>query len=148
MKKRNTTMIELVYQTLAKIGFSHPLHPAMTHIPMGMIIGGFLFAVGSAAMKKDDLAMAAHYCYTLALIFVLPTMMLGYMDWQYKFDGEWNGLILTKIILAVMLTIMLGITYFYGKNVKVDIKQKLILYVICFAIALGIGFIGGELQYG
>ena len=141
-------MIELVYQTLAKIGFSHPLHPAMTHIPMGMIIGGFLFAVGSAVMKKDDLAMAAHYCYTLALIFVLPTMILGYMDWQYKFDGEWNRLILTKIILAVMLTIMLGITFFYGKNVKVDIKQKLILYVICFAIALGIGFIGGELQYG
>jgi len=57
-------------------------------------------------------------------------------------------LILTKIILAVMLTIMLGITFFYGKNKQVDIKQKLILYVICFAIALGIGFIGGELQYG
>ena len=141
-------MIDLAYQTLAKMGYSHPLHPAMTHIPMGMIIGGFLFAVGSAVMKKDDLAMAAHYCYTLALIFVLPTMMLGYMDWQYKFDGEWSRLILTKIILAVMLTIMLVITYFYGKNVKIDIKQKLIFYVICFGIALGIGFIGGELQYG
>jgi uncharacterized membrane protein len=141
-------LIDLVYQELAKIGYSHPLHPAMTHIPMGMIIGGFLFAVGSAVMKKDDLAIATHYCYTLALIFVLPTMMLGYMDWQYKFDGEWNRLILTKIIMAVMLTIMLGITFFYGKNVKVDIKQKLILYVICFGIALGIGFIGGELQYG
>jgi uncharacterized membrane protein len=141
-------MIKLVYQTLAKIGYSHPLHPAMTHIPMGMIIGGFLFAVGSAVIKKDDLAIAAHYCYTLALIFVLPTMMLGYMDWQYKFDGEWNHLILTKIILAVMLTIMLVITFFYGKNVKVDIKQKLILYVSCFGIAMGLGFIGGELQYG
>jgi uncharacterized membrane protein len=141
-------MIELVYQTLAKFGYSHPLHPAMTHIPMGMIIGGFLFAVGSAVMKKDDLAKAAHYCYTLALIFVLPTMILGYMDWQYKFDGEWNRLILTKIILAVMLTLMLGITFFYGKNVKVDIKQKLIFYVICFVIAMGLGFIGGELQYG
>ena len=141
-------MIDLVYQTLAKMGYSHPLHPAMTHIPMGMIIGGFLFAAGSVVMKKDDLAKAAHYCYTLALIFVLPTMMLGYMDWQYKFDGEWSRLILTKIILAVMLTIMLVITYFYGKNVKIDIKQKLIFYVICFGIALGIGFIGGELQYG
>ena len=141
-------MIEPVYQTLAKIGFSHPLHPAMTHIPMGMIIGGFLFAVGFTVIKKDDLAIASHYCYTLALIFVLPTMMLGYMDWQYKFDGEWSRLILTKIILAVMLTIMLVITYFYGKNVKIDIKQKLIFYVICFGIALGIGFIGGELQYG
>jgi uncharacterized membrane protein len=141
-------MIELVYQTLAKFGYSHPLHPAMTHIPMGMIIGGFLFAVGSTVMKKDDLAIAAHYCYTLALIFVLPTMMLGYMDWQYKFDGEWNRLILTKIILAVMLTLMLLVTFFYGKNVKVDIKQKLIFYVICFVIAMGLGFIGGELQYG
>jgi uncharacterized membrane protein len=141
-------MIEFVYQTLAKIGYSHPLHPAMTHIPMGMIIGGFLFAVGSAVIKKDDLAIVAHYCYTLALIFVLPTMMLGYMDWQYKFDGEWNHLILSKIILAVMLTIMLVITFFYRKNVKVDIKQKLILYVICFGIAMGLGFIGGELQYG
>ncbi len=115
---------------------------------MGMIIGGFLFAVGSVVMKKDDLAKAAHYCYTLALIFVLPTMMLGYMDWLYKFDAEWNRLILTKIILAVMLTVMLVITFFYGKNVKIDIKQKLILYGICFAIAMGLGFIGGELQYG
>jgi uncharacterized membrane protein len=141
-------MIEFVYQTLAKIGYSHPLHPAMTHIPMGMIIGGFLFAVGSVMMKKDDLAIAAHYCYTLALIFVLPTMMLGYMDWQYRLEAEWNGLILTKIILALMLTIMLIITFFYGKNVNVDIKQKLILYVICFGIAMGLGFIGGELQYG
>jgi uncharacterized membrane protein len=141
-------MIEFIYQTLPKIGYSHPLHPAMTHIPMGMIIGGFLFAVGSVVIKKDDLAKAAHYCYTLALIFVLPTMMLGYMDWQYKFEAEWNRLILTKITLALMLTAMLVITFFYGKNVKVDIKQKLILYVICFAVAMGLGFIGGELQYG
>ena len=141
-------MIELVYQTLSKIGYSHPLHPAMTHIPMGMIIGGFLFAVSSAVMRKDDLAKAAHYCYTLSLIFVFPTMLLGYMDWQYKFDGEWSRLILTKIILAVMLTMMLSITFFYGKNVNVDMKKKLLLYVICFTIAMGLGFIGGELQYG
>ena len=141
-------MIEFVYQTLSKLGYSHPLHPAMTHIPMGMIIGGFLFAVGSVAMKKDDLAIAAHYSYMLALIFVLPTIVLGYMDWQYKFDAEWNGLILTKIILASMLTIMLVITFFYGKNGKVDVKKKLILYGICFAIAMGLGFVGGELQYG
>ncbi|MGD2029642.1 MAG: hypothetical protein PVG86_06850 [Desulfobacterales bacterium] len=40
-------MIEFIYLTLATIGYSHPLHPAMTHVPMGMIIGGFLFAIGS-----------------------------------------------------------------------------------------------------
>ena len=141
-------MIDFIYQTLAKLGYSHPLHPAMTHIPMGMIIGGFLFAAGSVVMKKDDLAKAAYYCYTLALIFVLPTMMLGYMDWQYRLEAEWNRLILAKIILALVLTAMLVTSFFYGKNEQVDIKQKLIFYVICFGIAMGLGFIGGELQYG
>jgi len=49
-------MIDFIYQTLARIGFSHPLHPAITHIPMGMVIGGFLFAAASFVFKKDDLA--------------------------------------------------------------------------------------------
>jgi uncharacterized membrane protein len=141
-------MIEFIYQTLAKMGYSHPLHPVMTHIPMGMIMGGFLFALGSVAMKKNDLAIAAHYSYTMALIFVLPTMTLGYMDWQYKLEAEWSGLILTKIILALVLAGVLVVTFFYGKNMKVDVKKKLILYGICFVIAMGLGFIGGELQYG
>lgn len=141
-------MIEYIYQTLAKIGFSHPLHPAITHIPMGMIIGGFLFAAGAIVMKKDDLAATAHYCFTLALLFTPPTMILGYMDWQYKFDAEWSNLISAKFILAGLLTVMLTVSYFFGRNPAVDIKRKLILYAVCLAIATGLGFTGGELQYG
>ena len=141
-------MIEFIYHTLASMGFNHPLHPVMTHIPMGMIIGGFLFGLTAAVVKKKDLAKAAHYCYTLALIFVLPTMVLGYMDWQYKFDGEWTGLILAKIILAFALTGMLGVTFVLGRNDRTDMKKKLIAYAVCLVIATGLGFIGGELQYG
>jgi uncharacterized membrane protein len=141
-------MIDFIYNTLAAVGFSHPLHPAMTHIPMGMIIGGFLFALTAAVMNQKDLAKTAHYCFTLALIFVLPTMILGYMDWQYKFDGEWNVLIVTKIILAFILTGMLVVTFIMGRNERVDLKKKLIVYAFCLMIATGLGFTGGELQYG
>ena len=37
-------MIESIYQILAKIGYSHPLHPPATHLPAGLIIGAFIFA--------------------------------------------------------------------------------------------------------
>jgi uncharacterized membrane protein len=38
-------MIESIYQTLAKIGYTHPLHPPATHLPAGLIIGAFIFAL-------------------------------------------------------------------------------------------------------
>ena len=35
-------MTEAIFEFLGRIGFTHPLHPAMTHIPMGMVmtVGG------------------------------------------------------------------------------------------------------------
>jgi len=146
--ERGVIMIEFIYQTLAQFGFRHPLHPAITHIPMGMVMGGFLFALASLVLKKDDLARTAHYCYTLALVFVLPTMLLGYMDWQQKFDAEWSNLILAKFILAFLFSGLLVAAFFTGKKSDVSIPKKLILYGICLLLATGLGFVGGEIQYG
>jgi len=38
-------MIEFIYQTLTKFGYTHPLHPTLTHVPIGLVIGAFLFAL-------------------------------------------------------------------------------------------------------
>jgi uncharacterized membrane protein len=140
-------MIDFIYLTLKNLGFSHPLHPAITHIPMGMVIGGFLFALASFLLKKEELTQTAHHCYTLALIFVLPTMILGYMDWQYKFDAEWSALILVKIILAVVFCGLLLAAYFSGKNKQMDVKI-ITIYGLCLVNAIALGFMGGEIQYG
>jgi uncharacterized membrane protein len=141
-------MINFIYELLATIGFKHPLHPAITHIPMGMIMGGFFFALVSLFKKNESLATAAHYCFTLALIFVLPTMIAGFMDWQYKFDAEWSGIILTKLILAFVLVALLIVTFLQGRKPEADIRRLVILYAVCFVTAIGLGFMGAELQYG
>jgi uncharacterized membrane protein len=141
-------MIAFIYETLAQFGFRHPLHPAITHIPMGMVMGGFLFALASFVLKKEDLVQTAHYCFTLALIFVLPTMLLGYMDWHYKFDAEWSNLILAKIILAFVFCGLLLWAVITGSKKEAPIEKRLILYGICLAAATGLGFMGGEIQYG
>jgi len=36
-------MIELFYQVLGRMGYTHPLHPTLTHIVVGMVMGAFLF---------------------------------------------------------------------------------------------------------
>lgn len=141
-------MIDFIYETLGSIGFHHPLHPAITHLPMGMVMGGFLFALIALVLNKEALALSAHYCYTVALVFVLPTMLLGYMDWQHKFGGEWGPIILTKIILAFLLLLLLLAAFFIGKNRQASLKSKLAVYAVCLVVAIGLGFMGGQLQYG
>ena len=45
-------MIESIYAALAKVGFTHPLHPILVHVPMGMIIGMFIFSLLGLTRKK------------------------------------------------------------------------------------------------
>ena len=141
-------MIDQLYQMLEQIGFTHPLHPAMTHIPMGMVMGSFVFTLSHMVLKKPDLLKTAHYCIVLALLGVVPTALLGFMDWQYKFEGEWSGIILTKIILFVVFTFLLFVTFQAGRKGDKGYIKYLALNTLLLANAIGLGFMGGELQYG
>ena len=140
-------MIESVFNLLADIGYNHPLHPAITHVPVGMIIGGFLFAIFSRPFKKPDLGKAAHYCYILALISVFPTILLGYMDWQHTFEGEWDLLIKVKFFLAAIMVILLSMAVKAGRQATAS-NKTIAIYFLCLAVAISLGYVGGELVYG
>lgn len=141
-------MIELVFQMLNGLGFDHPIHPAMTHVPMGMVMGGFVFGVVSFFLRHAELGTTAHHCFILALIGVLPTVLLGYMDWQHMFEAEWSDLILIKVLLAVLLGILLILSVRIGKKNEPVSVRVLVLYSLCLVNIIALGFAGGELQYG
>ena len=94
-------MIEFLYQTLAKIGYNHPIHPPVTHISVGMVIGAFLFALVANLMRHERLALTARHCILLAMIGLFPTALLGYMDWQHRYGGAWLFPIKIKIGLPL-----------------------------------------------
>lgn len=141
-------MINAVYETLARYGFVHPLHPAMTHLPMGMVMGSFVFTISYMVMRKPDLLTTAHYCIVLALLGVFPTAVLGFMDWQHKFAGEWSGIILSKIFLFVIFTFLLVVTFQAGRKENRAYMKYLLLNAMLLACAIGLGFMGSELLYG
>lgn len=140
-------MIDTLYATLEAVGFTHPLHPVVVHIPMGMVIGAVMFALAGHFIKNESLDKTAFHCVVLALIFIVPTLVTGLLDWQAKLGGEWEALIIIKIILGLLLTGLLTLAVVM-KTRGAEPKKLLIIYLLCMACAGGLGFSGGELVYG
>jgi uncharacterized membrane protein len=139
-------MINFIYNTLAAIGYTEPIHPPLVHIPMGMTIGLFLFSIVSYKMK--ELQKTAYHCLILSLIFAPIAAILGLMDWQHRYAGAWQPLIIAKMVLAVVFIILLALTAYLRYKEKVAGASLMILYILCLASAIGLGFMGGRLAYG
>ena len=139
-------MIDSIYELLYQMGFTHPLHPALTHLTMGMAMGAFLFA--AASLRWAELAKTALHCVVLALIMVPPTIIAGIMDWQHFFDGAWSALFITKMVLAVVLPLLLLAAIWANTGGRDNFRLSIVLYALCLLTAVGLGFTGGEIQYG
>lgn len=118
----------------------------MTHIPMGMVIGAFMFQV--ASLKRIELSKTAHHCIVLALVFIVPTALLGYMDWQHRYAGLVSSVIITKMILAVALAILLSASVYVYRKGKLDNKIITVMYTLNLITVTGLGYIGGLLIFG
>ncbi len=140
-------MVENLYSFLAKIGYSHPLHPMLTHIPMGMIIGMVVFSLIGLIWKENNFGQTAYYCAVFALVAIPPVISAGILDWLHFQEGEWNTYIIIKMVLAAVLTQLLIFAVILKKRGAMPGKMFLI-YFLCLACAGGLGYCGGTLVYG
>jgi cytochrome c2 len=141
-------MIESIHQTLAAFGYTHPLHPTLIHLPIGMVMGAFLFALAAIIFRRTGLAHTARHCVILGLLTAIPAALLGLMDWLHFFGGAMLLPFKMKIILAVILVSFLFLAVilgFFGERFQ---KLILALYVICLITTIGLGYFGGEIVYG
>jgi len=136
------------YQFLEKIGYTHPLHPVLTHLPVGLTIGAFLFALASMVFQKSGLLWTARHCILLALIALPPTALLGYWDWQHFYGGVPLFPIKMKLGLAALLLILLTVAGIFGTPEKASAKKAGVYCFFCLLVVAGIGYFGGELVYG
>jgi len=136
-------MFSGLYQTLSDIGYTHPLHPALTHIPVGLVIGGFIFALFAVVLNRSSLSKTARHCLWLALIALPFAALFGWMDWQQYYAGAWLLPIIIKMILGALLFVLLLVTLISSRE-----KTPLFYHAICMLVVITIGFFGGELVYG
>ena len=140
-------MIESLYNLLAMLGFTHPLHPIVVHIPMGMVFGAVAFSLASFVWTNKHFEQTAYHCTLLALIAVIPVYIAGVLDWQHVFAGDWSKWIVIKMTLGVVLTVVLAFSV-QQKHQGASKKKLLGIYLLGLAICGGLGYSGGELLFG
>ena len=140
-------MVENLYLFLEKVGFAHPLHPMLTHVPMGMIIGMVVFSMLGLILRNENFAQTAFHCSVLALLSVVPVIGAGILDWLHLMEGDWSVFIKIKMILGVLLTLLLLVSVVLKSKDTTPVKM-LLIYLLCLACAGGLGYSGGELVYG
>lgn len=141
-------MIESIYQTLAKIGYTHPLHPPVTHLPAGLIIGAFIFALIAWIFNRKSLAQTARHCMVLSLVTAVPTVLLGLMDWQHRFGGAYLFEIKMKLVLAGILLFLLLVAVVFAALSGTFTRTVVAIYALCLLTVIGLGYFGGELVFG
>jgi uncharacterized membrane protein len=141
-------MIDWLYRTLADLGYTHPIHPPMTHLPIGLVIGALVFAVGARALRRPNLAVTGRHCIALALIMVIPTMLLGFLDWQHFYAGAWILPIKMKLGLAFLLLVLLIGAAIQGRRVQRRSRGFPFIYFLCALNVMALGYYGGQLVFG
>ena len=140
-------MLESFYNLLAMFGFTHPIHPIIVHVPMGMVMGAVAFSLAGFVWTNKRFEQSAYHCSLLALISIVPVYIAGLLDWQQIFAGDWSKWIVIKMIMGVVLAVALAFAV-QQKHQGASKKKMLVIYLICLGIAGTLGFSGGELVYG
>lgn len=137
--------MEGVYKFLEGIGYNHPLHPAIVHMPTGLVIGAFLFILAAIFLRRPDMKRTAFHCAVLALIFTVPSVFLGVTDWQHYYAATWSNPIIIKIALTVVLFVLLVLGIVMRK--KTGYAALLAIYFLASVTVSTLGYYGAQLVY-
>lgn len=141
-------MIDKLYELFAKIGYVHPLHPALTHGPVGGVMVAFCLITVALLWRRYALVSSAYHAICVAMVLLIPTIATGVLDWQHYYSGAWVFAIQMKIALAALLFILLSTTLIVGRKPNVRPATMVLLCCLCLVNVMGLGYFGGELVYG
>lgn len=141
-------MIDSVYQFLDRMGYTHPIHPPLTHMLIGLVVGAFIFGLAAILLRRPMMMQTARHCIILAYFFLFPMALLGYMDWQHYFGGAWLLPIKIKITLTFVFLVLITLGLILGNRFGKNYKSTLAVYGLCVMALTGLGYYGGHLAFG
>jgi hypothetical protein len=117
-------------------------------MPIGLVTGALVLGLVAWLFRRTSLWPSARHCLILALFFLIPTALLGYMDWQHYYAGAWLFYIKIKLILAGVLLVLLSIGFIVTRKPEVNHIASLTIYSLSFLTVVALGYFGGQLVFG
>jgi uncharacterized membrane protein len=141
-------MSDALYEFLARLGYSHPIHPVFVHMPIGLTIGAFCLYLAGVTLRSREMVTSSYHAVVFALLFLMLTIPTGIMDWQRFYGGAWLLEIKMKLALAGALFLLLVFVTMIGRRLLATRPRFLpILYFLGFLNVAGLGFFGGQLVF-
>jgi uncharacterized membrane protein len=140
-------MISAFYGFLKSLGYPHPVHPPLAHMPIGLVAGALIFGFIALVWRRTILGLSARHCLILAWLFWFPTVALGLLDWQHYYAAAWLYPFKMKLLLSGILFLLLSIGIFLSRKPETDIKGPLTIYILSFFCVVGLGWYGGNLVF-
>lgn len=139
--------MDTVYRFFAGIGYHHPLHAPLAHMPTGLVVGALLFLIAAWISRRHGMRITAFHCSVMALIFAVPTALLGLADWQQYYACAWLHPIKIKLWLTAVLFVLLALGAAVGARTRTGYAALLIIYLLSTATVSALGFFGADLVY-
>lgn len=139
-------MSSLLYNLLALVGYSHPLHPVIVHLPVGMSIGAVCFWLMTIITGKQIYRTTAYQAMVLAFLSTFLAIPVGIFDWQRFYGEAWFFEIKMKLALAAFYFVIAAAAVIVGRRHH-DSPVMPVLYLSSVLTVMGLGFFGGQLVY-
>jgi len=141
-----------IYGLMHLIGYRHPIHPVLVHLPIGLIIGSVVLVFAAPYFKNRVLDRAAFYTLILAFLFYFPTVFMGILDWQYSYAGAWIFVIQMKLAFSALLFVLLSWAVYLSLKNRVEDGAvssgwNKTVHVLMFVNVVILGYFGGNLVY-
>ena len=145
--------MDLFFQIIHALTELHPIHPMLVHFPIGLTGGGALFILLALIYKKPALETAAFANIALASLGTLAAGAAGIYDNNINYEGLAPNAT-AKIVLATILLIITAWTAlarWRNPDLFTSVRARpyyVAAYLVSFALALVLAFLGGVILYG
>ena len=80
----------------------HAQHVVLIHFPIALYVVGVALDFSGLWLKRQKLAEAAYYNFSLAAAFAIPAAATGLMAWQWQLEGQkLEGILLEHLVAGV-----------------------------------------------
>lgn len=91
----------------------HAQHVVLIHFPIGLFIIGVLFDFLSQWKRNYLLAAAAYYNLLVSSIATIPTIVTGFLAWQWELEGQkLKGILLMHLVMGCVSSLLISAVWF------------------------------------
>jgi len=90
----------------------HAQHVVLVHFPIALLMTAVGFDIAGEWLKKPVFTTVARYNAAIAAVATIPTVVTGFLAWQWQLEGhKLKGILLQHLVMACVSTVLIWLIW-------------------------------------